>query len=84
MSTNHWTHFLPEVGRLIIVKGNDQSYLISKISEAVNALEALKEKYRNNEKSIERTVEADWTSDEIANAKLRSVNCGYKDSSAYK
>ena len=84
MSTNHWTRFLPEVGRPLILKGNDQTCLMSKILEAANALEALKQTYRNNESALVSTVEDDWTLDEIADAKLRSLDSGYKDSPAYK
>jgi hypothetical protein len=79
-TTNHWTYFLSEVGRPLIIKGNDQHALLTKIAGAAQQLEALKRDYRNKETELQAAASMDWEQEDILRAKMKSIASGYSDS----
>lgn len=84
MSASHWVNYLSEVGRPLIVQGNDQEALRYRILDATRALETLKEEYRRNENTIQTTVAEDWDPEDILAAKLKAIQSGYDDSQILK
>jgi len=69
----YWIKFLTWAGRPIEWLGNEQESLSIKIERLENEVRRLKRTYKDNEVHILETVEQNWTSIEISEAKLKAL-----------
>jgi len=69
----YWTYYLSEVGRPIIIKGNDQLALLAKIETRMRELEDLQNQFKLNESELLSTVLQDWPYEEVQEAKIKSL-----------
>ena len=69
----HWVNFLDEVGKPLKDLGYWQQNAMERIKSHENAIKDLKMKYEHKEKIIESMAAADWSPQEIEQAKTKSL-----------
>ncbi|HUM50448.1 MAG TPA: hypothetical protein PK431_01485 [Chitinophagales bacterium] len=68
----HWTKFLPEVGRGITIKGDDQEMLHGRIKRLERELSRLALEHASQEGFLFDEVRENWTIEEITEAKEKA------------
>ena len=71
--SKHWTEFLSEVGKPVLVRGYRQLDRLRQIERKMEELNQLKMEYNQKEKEIAQLCTTEWSTKEIANAKLKSI-----------
>jgi len=71
MVTKTWFHFLPDAGRPITMKADDLLIDINKKKGLLKQLRQLEEEIAQQEAELLAEVQADWSIQEIEDAKKR-------------
>ncbi len=71
-SFRHWTKFLPEAGTIYSHRGKYQELELLRISTMEKELNALKERYQDEEQALQKFALTDWSQEEIDNAKAEA------------
>jgi len=66
----HWTKYLPDIGRALFFKAENQELLTARINRLENEI---KSEYNAEEKYLTEYVKSDWTDDEINMAICKSI-----------
>lgn len=64
-TAKHWVHYLPEVGRPIMRKGEAQMEISQRIRDLHEEIRRLEEKHRRGKEELLQDVLQHWTREEV-------------------